>query len=102
MKALEVVISNIQLRPISTQNGLVAFASCELNNCFFVGSIALYTSPTHSFGYRCVFPTKKLASGKQVPCFYPFRRDVEEAVTKSIVDKYVELMGGFPYIERVG
>ena len=95
----DIVISEIQIAPANFQNGLVAFASCSINNQFYVGNIAIYTAPNNSLGYRLVFPTKKLASGKQVPCFYPFRKDVEEIVTKAIVDKYVELMENFHHVE---
>ena len=92
-------ITEIQLVPIHSCNGLVAFASCAINNSFYVGNIAIYTAPNRPTGHRLVFPTKKLASGKQVPCFYPFRKDVEEAVTKTIVDKYLELMESFHHTE---
>ncbi len=96
---MEIIISEIQVSPIRPSNGLVAFASCTISNSFYVGSIGVDTAPNHSTGYRLVFPTKKLASGKQVPCFYPFRKDVEEAVTKAIVSKYVDLMAHFHNIE---
>ena len=94
-------ISNVQIQPISPQNGLVAFATCEINNCLYVGSIAIYTAPSHSLGYRCLFPTKKLASGKHVECFYPYRKEAEEFITKAIVNKYVELMDNFNNIENI-
>jgi len=96
---MEIVITEIEVIPIRPQNGLVAFASCAISNAFYVGNIAIYTAPNCLFGYRLVFPTKKLASGKQVACFYPFKKDVEEVVTKAIVGKYVELMENFYNIE---
>lgn len=94
-----VKVEEIQIIPIRPSNGLVGFVSCAINNAFHVGNIAIYTAPNNPLGYRLVFPTKKLASGKQIPCFYPFRKDAEEAVTKAIVNKYVELMGNFHDIE---
>lgn len=99
MKTL-ISVSEIQIIPIKPQNGLVAFASCAINNSFYVGDLAVYTAPNSRLGYRIVFPTKKLANGKQVACFYPFRKDVEETVTRAIVGKYVELMGNFQHVER--
>ena len=94
----EIIISEIQISPIRPLNGLVSFSSCVINNSFFCGSIAIYTSPNSPSGYRLVFPTKKLASGKQVDIFFPLRKEVEEVVTKAIVGKYVELMENFHHI----
>ena len=100
----EIILSEIQIIPMRPQNGLVAFASCTINNAFRVSSIAIYSAPLHhlGLGWRCVFPTKKLASGKQVDCFFPINRDAEETVTRAIVDRYVELMENFGNIESRG
>jgi DNA-binding cell septation regulator SpoVG len=94
-----IVINEINIVPVRPQNGLVAFASCAVCDAFYVGNIAVYTAFNHPLGYRLVFPTKKLASGKQVACFYPFRKDVEDSVARAIVGKYVDLMGSFHHVE---
>ena len=94
MNAL-IPISNIQIHPVIPNNGLVAFASCEINDSFYLGNIAIHTAPNNPLGYRLVFPTKALSSGKQIPCFYPFKKEIEELVTRTIVKKYVELMAKF-------
>jgi hypothetical protein len=88
-------ISNIQIHPVVPNKGLVAFATCEINDSFFLGNIAVYTAPNRPLGYRLVFPTKSLSSGKQIPCFYPYKREIEEAVTNAIIKKYIELMDNF-------
>jgi len=94
-----VFISEIQVAPIKPQNGLVGFASCIINNQFYCGNIAIYTSPNSPQGFRLVFPNKKLGSGQVVDCFHPINREAEECVTIAIVNKYVELMDNFNNVE---
>lgn len=97
MKILE--ISEIQIIPIKPKNGLVAFTSCIINNQFYLGNIAIYSSPSSKMGFRLVFPNKKLVSGQVVECFHPICREAEERVTSAIVKKYVELMDNFHHVE---
>ena len=92
-------IDEIQIIPIKPQNGLVGFASCVVNNQFYVGNIAILTSPNIKTGFRLQFPTKKLSSGKQVDCFYPISKEVEEVVSEKIINKYLELMDNFNHVE---
>ncbi len=91
----EIVISEIQIIPISPQNGLVGFISAVINNQFYIGNIALYTSPSSPSGFRLVFPNRKLASGHVVDCFYPINKEAEQQVTSAIVTRYLELMENF-------
>ena len=91
-------IDEIQIIPIKPQNGLVAFASAVINNQFYIGNIALYTSPSSKDGFRLVFPNKKLASGQIVDCFHPISKEVGELVTSAIIKQYVELMENFNHI----
>ncbi len=91
-------ISEVQIVPIKPQNGLVGFASCVINGQFYVGNIALYTSPTSTEGYRLVFPNKKLASGQVVGCFYPITQEAGRMVSTAIIEKYVELMDSFNHV----
>ena len=98
MKKLE--ISEIQIIPIKPQNGLCAFVSFILNEQFYIGNIAIYTSPSAPQGFRLVFPQKKLASGQVVDCFHPINKEAEQQVTSAIVKKYLELMDNF-HVETV-
>ena len=94
-----IIVSEIQCIPIKSQNGLVGFASCVINNQFYVGNIAIYTSPNSLKGFRLVFPQKKLSSGKVVDCFYPINKEAEDQVSSAIIKKYVELMDHFHHVE---
>ena len=96
MKAL--TITEIQITPIKPSNGLVAFASAVINHQFYVGNIAVYTAPSKKLGHRLVFPTKKLANGKNVDCFYPINKEVSHVLSKMIIDTYIELMENFHHV----
>jgi len=88
----ELVISEIQILPVKPQNGLIAFVSCVINNRFYVGNIALYTSPSSPDGYRLVYPVKMLPNCKEISCFHPINKETGEQVTKAIIQKYEELV----------
>ena len=92
-------ISDIQIVFLRPQNGLLGFASIAINDCIRVDGIAIYSSPTHHLKYRINFPTKKLASGRHVPCFYPYRKEIEEHITKAVVEEYLRLEDNFHYVE---
>lgn len=88
----ELVVSEIQIIPVKPKDGLVAFASCVINNQFYLGNIAIYTSPSSPDGFRLVYPLKTLPTGKQINCVYPINRETGEAVKQAILSKYAELI----------
>ncbi|MFC1790333.1 hypothetical protein ACFLZP_02515 [Patescibacteria group bacterium] len=77
------IISEIELTPIRAKKGLTFFASCVLDNRYFVGNIAIFTKLDGS-GFRCVYPTKRLPNGQQIPLFYPVDKQAGETIQKSI------------------
>ena len=95
----EILISEITIVHIKPNEGLLGFASCVLNNQFYVGNIAIYTSPNTSHGFRLVFPNKRLVSGQIVDCFHPINKEAEKVVSSAIIKKYVELMDNFHHVE---
>ena len=92
---LNILIAEIQIIPVKPQNGLVAFASFVLNNQFYVGNIAIYTSPSSRNGFRLLFSDKKSTSGKSIKLFHPITEEAGEKVTSEIVKEYVKLMANF-------
>lgn len=88
----ELVVSEIQIIPVKPKDGLVAFASCVINNQLYLGNIAVYTSPSSSDGFRLAYPLKMLPTGKQINCVHPINREAGETIKKAILDKYMELM----------
>jgi DNA-binding cell septation regulator SpoVG len=98
---LSIAVSQIQIVLVKPLNGLVGFASCIIDNQFYVGNIAIYTSPSSQDGFRLVFPQKKLSSGQVIDCFHPINKDAERQVTLAIVKRYIELMDNFDHVEIV-
>ena len=90
LPSLPLQISEVQIVPVKPRNGLVAFASFVLNGQFYVGDVAVYTRLDG--GYRLVYPTKLLATGKQLPCFHPINRVAGEYVSQAIVSHLENLM----------
>jgi len=88
----EIVISEIQIIPIKPKDGLVAFASCVLNNQFYIGSIAIYICLQSPGDYRLVFPAKTLHTSKEIQLFYPINTEAYEAIKNPIIQKFKELM----------
>jgi DNA-binding cell septation regulator SpoVG len=80
-------ISDIEIAPVPPKNGLVAFASFHLNSQFYVGNIAVFTSPSSPGGFRLVYPTKMGAS-----CFRPLSRQVGDAIQGKVIARYQELL----------
>lgn len=81
-------ISEIQIVPIKPANGLVGFASFVFDNCFYLGSIGIYTRPQG--GYRLTYPTRKATNGN-FNIFYPINREIAEEVEKVIICKFEEV-----------
>lgn len=87
---MELLISEIQIIPVKPKDGLVAFASCVINNSLYIGNIAIYTSPTNTEGYRLVYPLKVLTNGKEINCVHPITKEAGETIAKSIINKFKE------------
>jgi DNA-binding cell septation regulator SpoVG len=85
-------ISEIQIIPVKPKDGLVAFASCVFNKCLYIGNIALYTSPSKPEGYRLVYPSKILPTGKEINCVHPINKEAGELISETILAKFKEIM----------
>lgn len=84
-------ISEIELIPIRAQEGLTFFANFVLDGSYYVGNVAVFTKRDGS-GFRCVYPTKKLKNGTQVPLFYPINYEVGQEIEDAITQKAQELL----------
>lgn len=80
-------VSKIEIVPIPPKNGLVAFASFLINDCFFIGNVAIYSSPSCPNGFRLVFPTKA-----GVSCFHPVNRAVGMKIQNQVISRYLEII----------
>lgn len=87
----KIVISEVVIIPVKpTDKGLLAFASCVLNNSISLNSIAIYSRP-NGMGYRLLYPIKILSNAKELHIFYPISREASEIINEAIFKKYVEL-----------
>lgn len=82
-------ITEINITPIKPSNGLVAFASCVVNNSIYIGSIGLITKLDG--GFRLTYPTKK-SGAKQINLFHPINLIAGKQIESAIISKYEEVM----------
>lgn len=88
----ELTISEIQIIPIKPKDGLIAFASCIVNDQFYIGNIAIYTSPSSPDGYRLVYPTRTLNNGSNLSMVHPINKETGFIIQKRIVEQYLKLI----------
>ena len=91
-----ILISEVQIFPIKPKDGLVAFASCVIEDCLYIGNIAVYTSPSAQNGYRLVYPIKTLPNGKEIHCVHPINKETGEIIRTAIVEKFNEFISRNP------
>lgn len=82
-------ISEIQIVPVKPNNGLVAFASCIVDDCLYLGSIGILTRLDG--GYRLTYPTK-IVGDKQINLFHPISQETGKFIEEKIVTVYEEVM----------
>jgi len=82
-------VTDIQITPIKPRNGLVGFASLVFDNCFYLGSIGIFTRPCG--GYRLTYPTRKI-SNDNLHVFHPINKIVAELIENAIVAKFETLI----------
>jgi stage V sporulation protein G len=85
----ETKVTEVTIIPIKPKNGLVALASCVIDEKFYLGSIGIYTKLKG--GYRLTYPNKKVGESA-INLFHPIIKEAGDAVEKAIIDKYEELM----------
>jgi DNA-binding cell septation regulator SpoVG len=78
-------ISEIQITPVKPRDGLVGFASFVFDNCFYLGSIGIFTRPEG--GYRLTYPTRKSPISNFV-IFHPINKETASMVEAAIISKY--------------
>jgi len=83
-------ISEIQIVPVKPQGGLVAFASCVVNNQLYVGNIGIHTTPDGDF--RLVYPSKILPNGKEINCVHPINKVAGEMIQVAIITSFKTLV----------
>ena len=85
-------ISEIQIIPIKPREGLVAFASCVINDAIYIGNIGLYSSLSTQASFRLVYPSKILPNGKEINCVHPINKQTGDLISNAIIGKFKEIM----------
>ena len=82
-------ITEVNIIPINPKKGLVAIASCVINNEFYIGSIGIYT--ILKGGYRLTYPNKK-SNLSTVNIFHPIAQELGDAIEEAIINEYENLI----------
>lgn len=85
-------ISEVQVVPIKPVNGLVGFASCVVDERFYLGSIGIHKR-LDGTGYRLTYPAKKVGS-RQINYFHPVTKEAGQAIELAVYAKCNELFEG--------
>jgi stage V sporulation protein G len=83
-------ISEVQIVPVKSKEGLVGFASFVIDNIFFIGSVGIYTK-LNGDGYRLTYPTRKRATGNLNIC-HPINKEIATAIEKAVAHKFEAVM----------
>ena len=87
-KISETVISEVQIVPMRSNRGLVAIASCVIDDKFFIGSIGLYRRDGQ---YNITYPNKKF-NRSTMTLFHPINIPAGEAIYDAIIKEYENLL----------
>lgn len=81
------IFTKIKVNKVVSDNGLVGFASVVLNDCLFLGNIAIFSRLNQPDKFRLVFPEKKNGD-KKIQLFYPLTSDFYFLLEKEIIDEF--------------
>lgn len=82
-------VTEVNVIPIRPKSGLVALASCVIDEKFYIGSIGIYTKLKG--GYRITYPNKK--SGISViNIFHPIDKELGDLIESEVIGEYERLL----------
>ncbi|MBM3196268.1 MAG: hypothetical protein FJZ62_05940 [Chlamydiae bacterium] len=84
-------ITKVEIIPIRPQNGMVGFASVEIEGQFYVSSIGVHKRRDGT-GYRITYPTRKVGQ-QDLTIFHPTEPSLSKEIEQAICDKAEEVMG---------
>jgi len=85
----ETTIKEIAIIPLKPKDGLIALASCIVDEKLYIGSIGIYTKLKG--GYRLTYPTKKIGENS-INIYHPINKEIGDIIEKAIIEQYEELM----------
>lgn len=101
-------VSEVGIIPLKpNENGLLAIASCIVDDKFYLGSLGLYirfekdkdggykldeNNKKIVGGYRITYPNKKVGP-KPINIYHPITKECGDTIENAVIAKYEELMG---------
>lgn len=82
-------VTEIQIKPVKPNNGLIGFASCVVNQELYLSSIGIFTKLNEQ-GYRITYPTKKVGEDN-LQIFHPITQELGKEIEMAITQKAQEL-----------
>ena len=86
----KVFVNEVQVVPVKPNEGLIAFASCVLNEIHFIGHIAVFTRLNG--GWRLVYPTKRIGD-RLLHYHHPITKEAGEAIEHAVLEKVKDIFG---------
>ena len=91
---MDTKVTEVEIVPIKPRDGLVAIASCVIDDKLYIGSLGIQTKLTGDYGgFRLLWPTRKVGT-REINIFHPITRETYSAIEKAIINKYEEIMEG--------
>jgi len=82
-------INEVNIIPVKPTDGLVAFASCVIDECIYVSSIGIHKLMDRS-GYRITYPTKRIGN-RMMNYFHPITKEAGRSIELAVVKKCKEV-----------
>lgn len=85
-------VDEVQLVPVKPSEGLIAFASCVIDDQLYIGSMGVHQRLDGS-GYRLTYPTKNVGT-RQINYFHPVTKEAGQAIEAAVYKRCNELFEG--------
>lgn len=82
-------VTKVEILPIKPQNGLMAFATIELDDQLYINSIGVHRKRDGS-GYRITYPNRKIGEQSITIC-HPMKPELSKMIENAISRKVIEL-----------
>lgn len=82
-------VSEVNIVPVKASDGLVAFASCIIDQRLYVGSMGVHKR-LDGTGYRVTYPAKNIG-GRQLNYFHPVTKEAGRAIECAVQEKCVQI-----------
>jgi DNA-binding cell septation regulator SpoVG len=84
-------VKKVEIVPIKPHEGLLAFASIEIDDLLYIGSIGVHKRRDGN-GYRITFPTRRVGEHQLTIC-HPMTPDLSKEIESAITTKAEEVLG---------